>query len=120
MSARPIYLDYAATTPVDPRVAAKMSCCLTVDGCFANPASRSHVPGRAPPRPVALRVAASMRRCLTVDVCFANPASSSHVPGREARGLVETARVQVADAVGRRPTANTRTPGRTGADNTAI
>jgi len=46
MSERPIYLDYAATTPVDPRVAARMSCCLTMEGCFANPASSSHVPGR--------------------------------------------------------------------------
>jgi cysteine desulfurase len=38
----PIYLDYAATTPVDPRVAAKMMNYLTVDGQFGNPASRSH------------------------------------------------------------------------------
>jgi len=38
----PIYLDYAATTPVDPRVAEKMAGCLTADGCFGNPASRSH------------------------------------------------------------------------------
>lgn len=41
----PIYLDYAATTPVDPRVAEKMLACLTLDGNFANPASRSHVYG---------------------------------------------------------------------------
>ena len=41
----PIYLDYAATTPVDPRVAEKMVACLTLDGNFANPASRSHVYG---------------------------------------------------------------------------
>ena len=41
----PIYLDYAATTPVDPRVAEKMSVCLTIDGNFANPASRSHAFG---------------------------------------------------------------------------
>ncbi len=41
----PIYLDYAATTPVDPRVAAKMMDCLTLDGNFANPASRSHIYG---------------------------------------------------------------------------
>ncbi|HEX4300734.1 MAG TPA: IscS subfamily cysteine desulfurase [Gammaproteobacteria bacterium] len=41
-----IYLDYAATTPVDPKVAAKMADCLTVDGLFANPAS-VHGPGRA-------------------------------------------------------------------------
>ncbi|QYJ84777.1 IscS subfamily cysteine desulfurase [Shewanella mesophila] len=38
----PIYLDYAATTPVDPRVAEKMMQCLTMDGIFGNPASRSH------------------------------------------------------------------------------
>lgn len=41
----PIYLDYAATTPVDPRVAEKMNGCLTMDGIFANPASRSHLYG---------------------------------------------------------------------------
>jgi len=41
----PIYLDYAATTPVDPRVAQKMSECLTLDGNFGNPASRSHLFG---------------------------------------------------------------------------
>ena len=38
----PIYLDYSATTPVDPRVAKKMIDCLTPDGNFGNPASRSH------------------------------------------------------------------------------
>lgn len=38
----PIYLDYAATTPVDPEVADAMAACLTLEGNFANPASRSH------------------------------------------------------------------------------
>ncbi|MEK6731225.1 MAG: IscS subfamily cysteine desulfurase [Pseudomonadota bacterium] len=38
----PIYLDYAATTPVDPRVAKKMAQCLTLDGVFGNPASHTH------------------------------------------------------------------------------
>jgi len=38
----PIYLDYSATTPVDPRVAEKMCQCLTPEGTFGNPASRSH------------------------------------------------------------------------------
>ncbi|WP_392566340.1 IscS subfamily cysteine desulfurase [Utexia brackfieldae] len=38
----PIYMDYAATTPVDPKVAEKMMQHLTMDGSFGNPASRSH------------------------------------------------------------------------------
>ena len=38
----PIYLDYAATTPVLPEVAESMLGCLTFDGNFGNPASRSH------------------------------------------------------------------------------
>ena len=38
----PIYMDYASTTPVDPRVAKKISDHLTLDGNFGNPASRSH------------------------------------------------------------------------------
>ncbi|MEE4360769.1 MAG: aminotransferase class V-fold PLP-dependent enzyme [Pseudomonadales bacterium] len=42
---RPVYLDYAATTPVDPVVAARMAEHLTLDGVFGNPASRSHVYG---------------------------------------------------------------------------
>ena len=42
---KPVYLDYAATTPVAPQVAAKMAECLTLEGNFANPASRSHLFG---------------------------------------------------------------------------
>jgi len=41
----PIFLDYSATTPVDPRVAKLMCDCLTQEGNFGNPASRSHVYG---------------------------------------------------------------------------
>src|SRR5680860_380760 len=39
---KPVYLDYAATTPVDPAVADEMIRYLTPDGLFGNPASRSH------------------------------------------------------------------------------
>jgi cysteine desulfurase len=42
----PIYLDYAATTPVDPAVARAMSECLTAEGDFGNPSS-VHGFGRA-------------------------------------------------------------------------
>ena len=38
----PIYLDYSATTPVDERVAQAMMECLTKEGNYGNPASRSH------------------------------------------------------------------------------
>lgn len=38
----PIYMDYSATTPVDERVASAMAECLTSQGFFGNPASRSH------------------------------------------------------------------------------
>ncbi|MYA16853.1 MAG: IscS subfamily cysteine desulfurase [Gammaproteobacteria bacterium] len=41
-SPRAVYLDYSATTPVDPRVAEKMSGCLLADGEFGNPASTTH------------------------------------------------------------------------------
>ncbi len=41
----PIYFDYSATTPVDPRVAEAMMNCLTMAGNFGNPASRSHAYG---------------------------------------------------------------------------
>ena len=40
-----IYLDYMATTPVDPRVRDAMLSCLCSDGCFGNPASNTHLYG---------------------------------------------------------------------------
>ena len=42
---KPIYFDYLATTPTDLRVANKMMECLSMEGNFGNPASRSHVFG---------------------------------------------------------------------------
>ena len=43
---RPVYLDYAATTPVDPLVAATMNACLSEHGDFGNPSS-AHAYGAA-------------------------------------------------------------------------
>ncbi len=42
---RAVYLDYAATTPVDPAVAAEMAACLTESGDFGN-ASSTHIFGQ--------------------------------------------------------------------------
>ena len=47
MSAKRVYLDYAATTPVAPEVAARMAECLTREGAFGNPGSASHEYGEA-------------------------------------------------------------------------
>jgi cysteine desulfurase len=81
---RPVYLDYAATTPVEPLVAAAMARCLTSEGEFGNPGSAGHDYGDAAER------------------------------------LVETARAQVAAAVGAAPREVVWTSGATEANNLAI
>lgn len=43
---QPVYCDYAATTPMDPRVADVLNKALTLDGDFGNPASTSHIYGQ--------------------------------------------------------------------------
>ena len=45
LPARPLYLDNAASTPMDPRVIEAMLACLGVDGTFGNSASKDHVYG---------------------------------------------------------------------------
>ncbi|KTD22920.1 IscS subfamily cysteine desulfurase [Legionella londiniensis] len=45
MNKYPIYLDYMATTPVDPAVIKQMIQYLGPDGNFGNPASKTHVYG---------------------------------------------------------------------------
>lgn len=45
MFTKPLYFDYAATTPVDDTVADAMMACLTASGNFGNPASRAHFYG---------------------------------------------------------------------------
>ena len=46
MIAKPIYLDYMSTTPIDPEVIAAMMHYMGPDARFANPASVQHVPGQ--------------------------------------------------------------------------
>ena len=50
----PIYLDYAATTPVDPQVAAQLGRHLTLEGVFGNPSSSTHAFGRQAAQAVAV------------------------------------------------------------------
>lgn len=52
MNKRPLYFDYAATTPVDERVIQVMVECLGFNGNFGNPASSSHVYGQQARRSV--------------------------------------------------------------------
>jgi len=64
---KPIYLDYAATTPVDPRVVQKMQACLTLEGVFGNPASQ-HVYGQE------ARAAVETARAQVAALIHADPA----------------------------------------------
>jgi cysteine desulfurase len=80
----PVYLDHAATTPVDVRVAARMA------------------------------------EVLRSESEYGNPASTSHDYGDVAGALVETARGQVAAAVGAAAAEVTWTSGATEANNLAI
>jgi cysteine desulfurase len=73
----PIYLDYSATTPVDPRVAQKMIPYLTEH--FGNPASRSHVFGWKAEEAVeaAREQVAALVRCDAKDLVWTSGATES-------------------------------------------
>ena len=73
-----IYMDYAATTPVDPQVAEKMAACLTLEGNFANPAS-AHGPGRAARAAVeaARREVAALVNADPIEIVFTSGATES-------------------------------------------
>jgi cysteine desulfurase len=70
--------------------------------------------------PVDARVAASMAEVLSSEAEYGNPASSSHGYGDVAAALVESARAQVAAAVGAAATEIVWTSGATEANNLAI
>ena len=76
----PIYMDYSATTPVDPRVAEKMCACLTQDGVFGNPASRSHAFGWAAEEAVetARRQVADLVHADPKEIAFTSGATESN------------------------------------------
>ena len=80
MMPKPIYLDYAATTPVDPRVAEVMAKCMTMDGIFANPASRSHIYGWQAEEQVELarRHVADLLSCDAREVVWTSGATESN------------------------------------------
>ncbi|HLW12217.1 MAG TPA: IscS subfamily cysteine desulfurase [Casimicrobiaceae bacterium] len=73
----PIYLDYSATTPVDPRVAEKMIPFLTQR--FGNPASRSHAFGWDTEAAVeeARKEVASLVQCDAKEIVFTSGATES-------------------------------------------
>ncbi len=75
----PIYMDYSATTPVDPRVAEKMCACLTPAGIFGNPASRSHAFGWAAEAAVdkARRQVAALVNADPKEIAFTSGATES-------------------------------------------
>ncbi len=77
---KPIYLDYSATTPVDPRVAEMMCRYLTLDdGLFGNPASRSHRFGWSAEEAVeeARRQVAALVNCDPKEIVWTSGATES-------------------------------------------
>ena len=75
----PIYLDYSSTTPVDPRVADKMMECLTLEGNYGNPASRSHSVGWKAEEAVetARRQVADLLRCDPREIVWTSGATEA-------------------------------------------
>jgi cysteine desulfurase len=79
VSSAPIYLDYAATTPIEPEVAQAMAECLMAEGDFGNPSS-THAYGRA----AAARVARARSQVATLvgarpdEILFTSGATESN------------------------------------------
>ncbi len=92
------YLDYAATTPVDPRVAQAMADCLTLEGNFGNPASRSHRYGWQAEQAVehARRQLADLLRADPREIVWTSGATESN--NLALKGVVEQLRQQDASA----------------------
>ncbi|MGF7187686.1 cysteine desulfurase [Robbsia andropogonis] len=80
MSSKPVYLDYAATTPVDPEVIPALIACLGPDGVFGNPASHSHSSGNRAKAAVeqARREVAALIGAVHTDVIWTSGATESN------------------------------------------
>jgi len=79
MSGAPIYLDYAATTPVDARVAAAMNECLTEEGVYGNPSSQHPYGRRAHERVEQARAqVAALLHCRPAELLFTSGATESN------------------------------------------
>jgi cysteine desulfurase len=76
---RRVYLDYAATTPVEVRVAALMSRCLSTDGLFGNASSHLYSYGReaADALEAARSEVATLIGCKISEVVFTSGATES-------------------------------------------
>lgn len=80
MSELPIYFDYMATTPVDPRVVAKMVQYLGPDGIYGNPASSKHIYGLQAAQAVdnAREQVASVIHARAEDIVFTSGATEAN------------------------------------------
>lgn len=75
----PLYFDYAATTPVDERVAAVMSQCLTRAGAFGNASSVHHYGRRAREHVEQARSQlAALLHCASSDLLWTSGATESN------------------------------------------
>ena len=92
------YFDYAATTPADPRVAQAMADCLTLEGNFGNPASRSHRYGWQAEQAVehARRQLADLLNADPREIVWTSGATESN--NLALKGVVEQLRLQDAEA----------------------
>lgn len=77
---KPMYLDYAASTPVDPKVMAVMQECLELDGDFGNPASVTHSYGWAASQriEIARKQVADLIKCEPKSIVFTSGATESN------------------------------------------
>ena len=80
MKKRPIYFDYMATTPVDPRVVEQMIKYLSPEGDFGNPASTQHVYGQAAFQAVeeARSQVANAVGCMPEEIVFTSGATEAN------------------------------------------